>query len=79
MVRSILDMSEERYEKGEKASSRAAETKARYRPESLQDLGETKKQLRQQMLAAAADLNFERAAELRDQIKELEDLELVIR
>jgi len=38
-------------------------------PESVEDL-------RKQMLAAAEDLDFERAAQLRDRIKKLEELEL---
>jgi len=31
------------------------------------------------MLAAAKELNFERAAELRDRVKKLEDMELALK
>ncbi|HEX9023422.1 MAG TPA: excinuclease ABC subunit UvrB [Geobacteraceae bacterium] len=37
------------------------------------------KKLRKEMLAAAKELNFEKAAELRDRIRKLEDMELALR
>ncbi len=42
----------------------------------MEDVPETVEDLRKQMLAAAEDLDFERAAKLRDRIKKLEELEL---
>ena len=40
---------------------------------------EVVKKLRKEMLAAAKELNFEKAAELRDRIKKLEDMELAFK
>ena len=37
------------------------------------------KKLRKEMLAAAKELNFEKASELRDRVKKLEVLELTLR
>ena len=51
---------------------RVAETAAQYK--SLDDLEEVVKNLEDEMHQAARDLEFERAAELRDQIKELQKL-----
>jgi len=42
----------------------------------IEQVPETVEDLKKQMFAAAEDLNFERAAQLRDRIKKLEDLEL---
>ncbi len=42
----------------------------------IEQVPETVEDLRKQMLAAAEDLDFERAAQLRDRIKKLEELEL---
>ncbi len=42
----------------------------------IEQVPETVEDLRKQMFAAAEDLDFERAAELRDRIKKLEELEL---
>lgn len=42
----------------------------------IEQVPETVEDLRKQMLAAAEDLDFERAAKLRDRIKKLEELEL---
>ena len=42
----------------------------------IDQVPETVEELRKQMLAAAEDLDFERAAQLRDRIKKLEELEL---
>jgi excinuclease ABC subunit B len=46
---------------------------------SPDDFRATIDKMKKEMLAAADDLNFERAAELRDKIKELESLELAVR
>ena len=43
---------------------------------NIEEVPETVEDLRKQMLAAAEDLDFERAAQLRDRIKKLEELEL---
>ena len=43
------------------------------------DIPKTVKKLRKDMLAAAKELDFEKAAELRDKIKKLEELELALR
>lgn len=43
------------------------------------DIPKTVKKLRKEMLAAAKMLDFERAAELRDRVKKLEELELALR
>ena len=44
--------------------------------ESVEEVPETVENLKKQMLAAAEDLNFELAAQLRDRIKKLSELEL---
>ena len=54
----------------------AAEQTARY---GLADLSRKLLQLRKEMKKAAENLEFERAAELRDQIRELEQRELAVR
>jgi excinuclease ABC subunit B len=46
---------------------------------SLKDIPKLVKRLRKEMLAAAKDLYFEKAAELRDRVKKLEDMELALR
>ncbi|MDD2542454.1 MAG: excinuclease ABC subunit UvrB [Desulfuromonadaceae bacterium] len=43
------------------------------------DIPKRIKKLRKEMLAAAKELNFEKAAELRDQVKRLETMELALR
>ena len=45
----------------------------------LRQIPKLVKKLRKEMLAAAKDLDFEKAAELRDRIKQLEDAELKLR
>ncbi|RII25599.1 MAG: excinuclease ABC subunit B [Geobacter sp.] len=55
----------------------AAEPQSEYVP--LQDIPKLVKKLRKEMLAAAKELNFETAAELRDRIKKLENQELALR
>ena len=46
---------------------------------SLQEIPKLVKKLRKEMLAAAKELEFEKAAELRDRIKRLEEKELALR
>lgn len=46
---------------------------------ALKDIPKTVKKLRKEMLAAAKELDFERAAELRDRVKKLEEMELTLR
>jgi excinuclease ABC subunit B len=71
-LRSILeDLAEQ------DAAGMAAETVANYG--SLAELQNEMESVRQQMLSAAADLEFEKAAELRDKLLELEKVELNLR
>jgi excinuclease ABC subunit B len=58
-------------EAGETALARVAETRARYGTESERDPAVLLKELEQEMRDAAAQLDFERAALLRDQLLEL--------
>ncbi len=55
----------------------AAEEQEEYVP--LEDIPKLVKKLRKEMLTAAKELEFEKAAELRDRIKKLEDMELALR
>ncbi|HTP66362.1 MAG TPA: excinuclease ABC subunit UvrB [Geobacteraceae bacterium] len=55
----------------------AAETHEEYVP--IEKIPALAKKLRKEMLAAAKELNFEKAAELRDRIRKLEDTELALR
>jgi excinuclease ABC subunit B len=55
----------------------AAESQEEY--VAIEKIPKLVKKLRREMLAAAKELDFERAAELRDRIKKLEDMELVLR
>jgi excinuclease ABC subunit B len=55
----------------------AAEAFEEYVP--VEKIPQMVKRLRKEMLAAAKDLNFERAAELRDRVKKLEDMELALK
>jgi len=70
-LRTILESIEER---DYYAVPLAAEPKEEYI--AVKDIPRLVKKLRKEMLAAAKDLDFERAAELRDRIKKLEDNEL---
>ncbi len=73
-LRSILDDLKQAQETPE---SLAAEALSKY--DSCEDLSVEIERLRAEMLQAAADLEFERAAELRDQILLLEKQELALR
>jgi len=55
----------------------AAEAQEEYLP--VKDIPKVVKKLRKEMLDAAKKLDFERAAELRDRIRKLEDMELALR
>jgi excinuclease ABC subunit B len=55
----------------------AAEAFEEYVP--VEKIPQMVKKLRKEMLAAAKELNFERAAELRDRVKKLEDMELALK
>ncbi|MBI1922143.1 MAG: excinuclease ABC subunit UvrB [Geobacter sp.] len=55
----------------------AAESQEAYLP--LKDIPKMVKKLRKEMLDAAKKLDFERAAELRDRVKQLEDMELKLK
>jgi excinuclease ABC subunit B len=46
---------------------------------AIEKIPKLAKKLRREMLAAAKELDFERAAQLRDRIKKLEDMELALR
>jgi excinuclease ABC subunit B len=60
--------------------AKAADAKNKYIADvKLEDIPKTVKQMREQMHAAAEDLDFEKAAELRDRIKALEAIELAVR
>jgi excinuclease ABC subunit B len=61
---------------GEKVA-KVAETPAEYAPLSPQQFAKKIKQLEKEMYQAAANLEFEQAAQLRDQIKWLRDKQLV--
>jgi excinuclease ABC subunit B len=79
VARAILDMRGSVYEADYvDLTAKAAERKDRYRVERPEDIRKTLASLRKEMHAAADSLEFERAAELRDRIKELEGLELAL-
>jgi excinuclease ABC subunit B len=71
--RSILDLLSSEVTQ----ESMAAEALAEYG--SQEDLGAEIKRLREDMLQAAADLEFEKAAELRDRVLLLEKQDLALR
>jgi excinuclease ABC subunit B len=60
--------------------ARAADAKGKYVADvPIAEIPKTVAQLRKQMHAAAEDLDFEKAADLRDRIKALESIELAVR
>jgi excinuclease ABC subunit B len=67
MIDGVYDMDEER------RTLKAAQTKARYESMPEKDLEKELKQLEKQMLDAAKNLEFERAAELRDRLYKLRE------
>jgi excinuclease ABC subunit B len=61
-------------------AAKAADTRKKYVADvKLEDIPKTVAELRKQMHAAAEDLDFEKAAGLRDRIKQLEAIELAVR
>ena len=74
-MRSILESIEEQ---DYAAVPQVAETLGDYGGD-LKQIPKLVKRLRKEMLAAAKELDFEKAAELRDRIKQLEDAELKLR
>lgn len=74
-MRTILESIEE---KDYAAVPQVADVAESYGVE-LKELPKLIKKMRKEMLAAAKDLDFEKAAELRDRIKQLEDAELKLR
>lgn len=74
-LRSILDSIEEKDYVTQAAG--IAESGEEYIPPK--EIPKLVKKLRKEMLAAAKDLNFEKAAELRDRVKKLEGMELALR
>jgi excinuclease ABC subunit B len=75
--KSVQDILSSVYEADYYTVSLAAEEEAAY--VKADDIPRRVKQLQKQMQAAARELEFERAAELRDEIKRLEALELQYR
>jgi excinuclease ABC subunit B len=77
--RAILDLAGAEYPDGTKdEAGRAAEEAARYHVDAKK-LPEVIAQLRRDMQAAAKALEFERAAEIRDQIRTLQEIDLRVR
>jgi excinuclease ABC subunit B len=77
--RAILDLAGAEYPDGTRdEASRAAEAAAQYRVKA-EELPEVIAKLRREMQEAAKALEFERAAELRDQIRKLQEIDLRVR
>jgi excinuclease ABC subunit B len=74
-LRSILESIEEKDYVTQPAG--VAESGEEYLPPK--EIPKLVKKLRKEMLAAAKDLNFEKAAQLRDRVKKLEAMELALR
>jgi excinuclease ABC subunit B len=70
--KSITSVFESMYETNDKPSDSVSEAVARY--DSLDDLDDIIKNLKKEMKAAADELEFERAAELRDQIEAIKKM-----
>ncbi len=68
----ITSVFESMYEINDKPSDRVSEAVAQY--DSIDDLDDIIKNLKKEMKAAADELEFERAAELRDQIEAIEKM-----
>jgi excinuclease ABC subunit B len=67
MIDGVYDIEEERKER------KAAQVKARYAAMPEKDLEKELRQIEKQMLDAARNLEFERAAELRDRLYKLRE------
>jgi excinuclease ABC subunit B len=75
-----MSMSSSPYEADYKdLSAKAADKVARFGVEGPDDFRNMIAKMKKDMHRAADDLDFEKAAELRDRIKELESLELAVR
>jgi excinuclease ABC subunit B len=70
--KSITSVFESMYEINDKPSDRVSEAVAKY--DSLDDLDDIIKNLEKEMKAAADELEFEKAAELRDQIEAIKKM-----
>jgi excinuclease ABC subunit B len=80
VARAILDMKGSPFEADYKdATERAADNAARYGVHGSVEFRDVIDKMKKDMHRAADDMDFERAAELRDKIKELESLELAVR
>ena len=74
VVKRIKDIIEGTYDMdAERKSLKAAQTQAKYLAMSEKDVSKEIKRLEKDMLQAAKNLEFERAAELRDQLKKLRE------
>jgi excinuclease ABC subunit B len=79
IARAILDMRGSVYEADYvDLTARAAERKERFKVEKPEDIRRALDKMRKEMHAAADALEFERAAALRDKIRELEGMELAL-
>jgi excinuclease ABC subunit B len=77
--RAIMDLGMGGYDAETSRSAMAAAEKAqKYKIDDIGDLRSTIEKMKKQMHAFADDLNFEKAAEIRDKLKELEALELAV-
>ncbi len=80
VARAIMDMNGSVYEADYvDMTQKAAEKAHKYGVGRPDDFRDTISKMKKEMLAAADDLDFERAATLRDKIRELESLELAVR
>jgi excinuclease ABC subunit B len=78
--RAILDMRGSVYDADYvDLAAKAADRAAKYKVEEPSEIRDIISKMRKEMHAAADDLDFEKAADLRDKIKELESLELAVR
>ena len=74
IVKRIKDIIEGTYDMdAERKSLKAAQTQAKYLAMSEKEVSREIKRLEKEMLQAARNLEFERAAELRDQLKKLRE------
>jgi excinuclease ABC subunit B len=74
VVKRIKDIIDTEYDMdSERAQLKAAQTQAKYFAMSEKEVSKEIARLEKEMLAAAKNLEFERAAELRDQLKKLRD------
>jgi excinuclease ABC subunit B len=79
IARAILDMRGSVYEADYvDLTARAADRKERFKVEKPEDIRRALDKMRKEMHAAADALEFERAASLRDKIRELEGMELAL-